>query len=214
MIDGTVRLVLRSGPVGFEWSYPSGSGLRAERKAMEENQEIIRNSEPGNWIPYYIVTDADGDVIDEDTLFDCERASHPEEFSGLNMLSVMTIDLLGGLDVTDSMGLLATADTIYASADSLYVTTQNWNTWLWAQQGGGDREPKSVTTDIHKFDISNVRVTQYEASGVVEDISSTSSRWTSTRSAPRGVDNPTQLVGKAASNPNPLSLSLSRATTS
>ena len=168
MVDDTVRLVLRSGPVGFEWSYPSGSGLRAERKAIEENQEIIRNSEPDNWIPYYIVTDADGNVTDEGTLFDCDRASHPEEFSGLNMLSVMTIDLFGGLEVTDSMGVLATGDTVYASADSLYVATQNWDTWVWAQQGGGDREPESITSDIHKFDISNVRVTRYEATGVVE----------------------------------------------
>ena len=168
MIDDTVRLVLRSGPVGFEWSYPSGSGLRAERKAIEENQEIISNSEPDNWIPYYIVADSDGDVTAEGTLYDCDRASHPEEFSGLNMLSVMTIDLLDGLDVTDSVGVLATGDTVYASTNSLYVATQNWNTWIWAQQGGGDREPESVTSDIHKFDISNVRVTQYEASGVVE----------------------------------------------
>ena len=168
MIEDTVRLILRSGPVGFEWSYPSGSGLRAEREAIEENQEIIRNSEPDNWIPYYLVTDADGDVTAEGTLFDCDKANHPEEFSGLNMLSVMTIDLRDGLDVTDSMGVLATGDTVYASADSLYVATQNWDTWLWAQQGGGDREPETVTSDIHKFDISNVRVTRYEASGVVD----------------------------------------------
>lgn len=168
MIDDTVRLILRSGPVGFEWAYPTGSGLRAERKAIEENQKIIRDSGPDNWIPYYIVTDADGDVTDEGTLFDCDRASHPEEFSGLNMLSVMTIDLLGSLEVTDSMGLLATGDTVYASATSLYVATQNWETWLWAREGGGDREPESVTSDLHKFDISNVRVTRYEASGVVE----------------------------------------------
>ena len=168
MIEDTVRLILRSGPVGFEWSYPSGSGLRAEREAIEENQEIIRNSEPDNWIPYYLVTDADGDVTAEGTLFDCDKANHPEEFSGLNMLSVMTIDLRDGLDVTDSMGVLATGDTVYASPDSLYVATQNWDTWLWAQQGGGDREPETVTSDIHKFDISNVRVTRYEASGVVD----------------------------------------------
>ena len=33
MIGETVRLVIASGRVGFEWSYPTGSGLRAERKA-------------------------------------------------------------------------------------------------------------------------------------------------------------------------------------
>lgn len=168
MIDGTVRLVLTSGPVGFEWSYPKGSGLRAERKAIEENQDIIRNSDPDNWIPYFIVTNADGDVTREGTLFDCQDASRPEEFSGLDMLSVVTIDLSAGLRVVDSMGVLASGETVYASAENLYVATQNWDTWIWARRGGGDDTPEDVTTDIHKFDISDPSVTRYEASGVVE----------------------------------------------
>lgn len=167
MIDDTVRMVMQSSPVGFEWSYPKGSGLRAEREAVEENREIIRDSEPENWIPYYIVTDGNGDVTAEGTLFDCESASHPKEFSGLNMLSVITIDLADGLEVMGSTGLLANGDTIYASHDSLYVATQNWQTWRWAQ-GGGDDEPEGVTTEIHKFDISNHRTTRYTASGVID----------------------------------------------
>lgn len=168
MIDDTVRLVMQSGPVGFEWSLPTGSGLRAERRAIEENQEIIRNSRPDNWIPYYLVTDSDGDVVDEGTLFDCQKANQPEEFAGLDMLSVVTIDLSDGLAVTDSMGVLAAGNTVYASAESLYVATQNWDTWLWAASGGGDDEPDRVSTDIHKFDISDARVTTYEATGVVD----------------------------------------------
>lgn len=167
MIDDTVRLVMQSSPVGFEWSYPKGSGLRAEREAVEENREIIRNSDPENWIPYYIVTDEDGDVTAEGTLFDCESASHPQEFSGLNMLSVLTIDLGEGLEVSNSIGLLANGDTIYASHDSLYVATQNWQTWQWAREGGGD-EPEGITTEIHKFDISNLRTARYSASGVID----------------------------------------------
>jgi hypothetical protein len=168
MVGDSVRLVMTSGPVGFEWAYPSGSGLRAERKAVEENQEIIRNSEPDNWIPYYVVTDADGDVTNEGILFDCERASHPEEFSGLNMLSVLTIDLGDGLDLVDSTGVLANGDTIYASPDSLYVATQNWQTWQWARSGIEEDEPDGITTDIHKFDISDTETTTYIASGVVD----------------------------------------------
>ena len=34
MVGDTVRLVLSSAPVGFEWSYPAGSGLQAEREAV------------------------------------------------------------------------------------------------------------------------------------------------------------------------------------
>ena len=42
MVEDTVRLVLSSGPVGLEWSYPTGSGLRAERDAVEANREIMK----------------------------------------------------------------------------------------------------------------------------------------------------------------------------
>ena len=167
MVDDTVRLVLSSGPVGFEWSYPSGSGLRAERQAIDENREIIENSTADNWIPYYVVTDVDGHVTAEGTLFDCDRANHPQEFSGINMLSVVTIDLGNGFDVVDGTGVLATGDTIYASADSLYVATQNWNTFQWARTGDGTVQPDGITTEIHKFDISSSDVTNYVASGQV-----------------------------------------------
>lgn len=166
MVDGTVRLVTTSGPVGFEWSYPTGTGLRAERKAIEENKEIVRNSTEENWIPYYLVTDADGDVVDEGTLFDCDRAAHPDDFSGLNMLSVTTLDLSDGLDIVDSTGVLANGDTIYASHDNLYVATQNWQTWAFVT-GAEEDQPDGARTEIHKFDISDPDVTNYLASGSV-----------------------------------------------
>lgn len=168
MVDGAVRLVLTSGPVGFEWSYPSGTGLRAEREATEKNRQIVRDSTEENWIPYYIVTDADGDVTDEGILFDCDRATHPAEFSGIDMLSVVTIDLAGGLAVVDATGVLATGDTIYSSPESLYVATQKWDDWRWLQTGDEDDRPDGPTTEIHKFDISDPASTDYLATGGVE----------------------------------------------
>jgi uncharacterized secreted protein with C-terminal beta-propeller domain len=167
MVEDTVRLVLSSGPVGLEWSYPTGSGLRAEREAVESNREIIRNSNVDNWVPFYVVADADGEVTAQGTLFDCERANHPAEFSGLDMLSVVTIDIGSGLDVVDATGVLATGDMVYASAESLYVATQNWQVWQWGRTGSFDDRPQEISTEIHKFDIGNERVTNYVASGPV-----------------------------------------------
>ena len=167
MFDGVVRTVLTSGPVGFEWSHPKGSGLRAERKAIEENREIVRNSTEENWIPYYIVTDAEGGVVDEGVLFDCDRARHPEEFSGLDMLSVLTIDLESGLHLVDGTGVLASGNTIYASSDNLYVATQSWQVWEWGRGRADDGEPDHIKTQIHKFDISSANTTEYLASGEV-----------------------------------------------
>jgi hypothetical protein len=154
--------------VGFEWSYPSGSGLKAEREALAENRRIIERSSSENWIPYYLVSDADGRITSEGSLFDCDRATHPEEFSGLDMLSVVTIDIGNGLDVVDATGVLATGDTIYASAENLYVATQNWQTWQWGRAGVTDGRPDEVVTEIHKFDISRTDVTDYVATGQVE----------------------------------------------
>ncbi|MDJ0961036.1 MAG: beta-propeller domain-containing protein [Acidimicrobiia bacterium] len=168
MVDGVVRLVLTSGPVGFAWEFPQGSGLKAEREATEANQELIRNSTAENWIPYVLVTDADGDVVAEGTLFDCERANHPKEYSGLNMLSVATIDLKDGLEVVDATGVLATGDTVYASTENLYVATQQWQFWGPMQAGEEDELPDGVTTEIHQFDISNPTRSTYVASGEID----------------------------------------------
>lgn len=168
MIDDTARLVITSGPVGFEWSYPEGSGLRAQREAIEENREIVRNSTEENWIPYFVVTDSGGNVIDEGTLFDCDRATHPEEFSGLDMLSVLTIDLGEGLAVRDGTGVLATGDTVYASEESLYVATRDWQSWVWFETREEDDRPEGPKTEIHRFDISEPERTEYVASGSVD----------------------------------------------
>lgn len=167
MVEDTVRLVLTSGPVGFEWSYPTGSGLRAEREAVEENREVIRESSADNWIPFYVVTDASSEITAEGTLFDCERAAHPKEFSGLDMLSVVTIDAASGLELVDATGVLASGDTVYASAESLYVATQNWQTWAWARTGIEEDRPEELSTEIHKFDTSRDDLTTYRASGRV-----------------------------------------------
>ncbi|MFZ0014229.1 MAG: beta-propeller domain-containing protein, partial [Acidimicrobiia bacterium] len=168
MVDESVRLVVTSGPVGFEWSYPSGSGLRAERKAIEENQAIVRESSADNWIPYYVVNDADGEVRSEGTLFECDRASHPDEFSGLEMLSVVTVDIGAGLEVLDATGILAAGDTVYASEESLYVATQNWQTWQWLQTRDESDAPDGPVTDVHLFDVSDPKRTDYTASGSVD----------------------------------------------
>jgi uncharacterized secreted protein with C-terminal beta-propeller domain len=83
------------------------------------------------------------------------------------MLSVVTIDLSQGLEVLDATGVLANGNTVYASAENLYVATQNWDTWLWGREGISEDEPDEVTTDIHKFDISDPSITTYLATGTV-----------------------------------------------
>lgn len=169
MVGDTVRLISAASPHGFVWAQPEGGGLKADRDAEDKNRDIIKESTIDNWVPYFVLSDADGDVIDEGTLVDCDRARHPVEFAGLGLLSVVTIDAGNGLDVVDATGVLAVGDTVYASTDSLYVATQRWVDWnRIIVDAGPDPTFEGVTTEIHQFDISNAAAAEYVASGTVK----------------------------------------------
>ncbi len=179
MIDGVARIVVQSGPVGFEWAYPEygGSGLEAQREAedaeenaTEANRDLIRNSTVANWLPYYVLENAEGSVLDEGTLVDCEQAYHPTDFSGLNMLNVVTIDLgAGALSEPDAVSVMADGQTVYASTESLYVATTEWIDWndYYDEEGNPRDDVPEVTTALHRFDISDPVRTDYLASGSV-----------------------------------------------
>jgi hypothetical protein len=170
MVDGVARIVVQSMPTGLVWEYPQGGGLRAERAALEANQEVVRTSTVENWLPYFVLEDGRGRVLDEGTLTDCSQAYHPADFSGLNMLNVVTVDLSDGLraGTVDSTSVLADGQTVYASADSLYVGTTQWLDWRLVEESlDNDVELPAITTMVHKFDIADPARTHYRASGEV-----------------------------------------------
>jgi len=167
LVGGVARVVVTSQPTGFVWEFPEGGGLKAERDAEDKNREIIRNSTIDNWVPYFVLTNADGDVLDEGVMVECDRARHPAEFAGLDLLSVVSVDMRRGLRVTDATGVLANGQTVYASTDNLYVATQRWFDWQAFQDGGDDADFTGVTTQIHQFDITDSTQTEYVASGSI-----------------------------------------------
>jgi uncharacterized secreted protein with C-terminal beta-propeller domain len=170
MADGTIRVVVHSGPTGFDWVYPEGSGIRAEQKAVEANKKLIEESTLENWVPWYILknhrtgTTADGPVLG------CDQVGHPDEFSGLSMLSILSIDLESGLEPGNSIGLLAAGQTIYASNDNLYVATSPWMAWPAARWEESQNNDDTLTTQLHMFDISDPETATYVASGEVEGV--------------------------------------------
>ncbi len=164
MVDGAVRLVVTSQPTGFAWSYPEGGGLRSERIAEEENRQIVENSTIENWLPYYVVTDHNGidQTVAEGTLLDCQRTHHPDEFSGLNTLSLVTLDP-DVLDVEDATAVFADGEIVYSSGDAAFVATSRWiDPWFWET----GTAPDEMTTQIHKFSLEP-RSAEYQASGGV-----------------------------------------------
>jgi hypothetical protein len=93
----------------------------------------------------------------------CGRVRRAKVFSGLDTLSVLTIDMRKGLPAVDTESVMTDGQTVYASNDSLYVATQRFVD----QPAKADQPPPPLTTAIHRFDISNPARTIYRSSGEV-----------------------------------------------
>jgi hypothetical protein len=173
MIGGVARIVVSSYPTGLVFEGPQGPGLRAEREAVMRNQEIIRSSTIENWVPYYVLEDGAGGTLAEGSLLDCASANRPPEFAGFSMLTVLTVDLNEGLASflpSESVGVLADGQTVYASTGSLYVATQRWFDWGVLESLGEDglvEGTEGTVTQIHRFDISGQGAAVYRSSGEV-----------------------------------------------
>jgi hypothetical protein len=98
----------------------------------------------------------------------CRAVRRPAVFSGLDMVTILTIDLDKGLTPVDSDALMTDAETVYASENSLYIATRKWLKAIDSPiPNGSIPEPPSIRTQIHKFDISDSQNTTYKGSGDV-----------------------------------------------
>ena len=78
------------------------------------------------WLPTYRVKGRRGETLARRTLVQCRDVRRPAVYSGLGLLTVLTIDLRKGLAPVDSDSIVADGRTVYASQKSLYVATQRW----------------------------------------------------------------------------------------
>ncbi|CAN5796677.1 beta-propeller domain-containing protein [soil metagenome] len=167
LVDGVARVVIRSEPNGLPFTFPQASGLRAERDAEAANRQVISDSTADNWIPYYM-HEAAGGGSTEGSLVACDRIARPETFSGLGTVTLLTVDLDGGLLPDDeATAVLAGGDTIYASLERLYVATNRWIDWQASSDSGRAGTAHEQTTELHAFDISDPATATYVASGEV-----------------------------------------------
>lgn len=167
MTDGIIRVVVRSEPTGLPWVHPEGVGIRVEREATRENARLLAGSTLENWVPWYVLEDHRSNTTSEGPLLGCDEVAHPREFSGLAMLTILTIDLTLGIEPGNGIGLLAEGRTVYASAESLYVATAPW-TWRPWSETERRRPPETPLTQIHMFDVTDPTTSRYVASGTVE----------------------------------------------
>jgi hypothetical protein len=161
----TARVIVSSEPTGLELVYPDGSGPEALAEAETANEAEIRSSTLASWVPRYRVRLQDGRESAPRRLVPCAEVRRPRAFSGLGLLTVLTLDLTRGVVPVDSDAVMAGGEIAYASPTGLYVATQRWVDPA-VYQGQLDAPPP-VTTAIHKFDVSSPRSTEYRSSGAV-----------------------------------------------
>jgi hypothetical protein len=83
----------------------------------------------------------------------CRRVLRPAAaFSGVDLLTVLTIDMNKGLPAVDSDAVQGGGQTVYASKRALYVGLENWS---------------ADSTQLHMFATSDPDSTSYQASGRV-----------------------------------------------
>ena len=165
LVGAVVRVVTVSGMAqALPFEPPADGTAEANAAALARNRAVVRTSRIGSWLPSYRVKGRRGETLARRPLVQCRSVRRPPVYSGLGLLTVLTIDLRKGLAPTDSDSIVADGRTVYASQESLYVATQRW----FAQPvTAATSDPPRVTTAIHKFDISDPVSTQYRGSGNV-----------------------------------------------
>jgi uncharacterized secreted protein with C-terminal beta-propeller domain len=130
---------------------------RTARIVVESSPDALTalrlRSRASGWVPQRRVVNARTRSVTKRRL-SCRTVRRPAVYSGAGVVTVYTVDLAGGLPSVDADAILASAETVYASASSLFVATRRWDA------AGG-------ATSIHRFDTSDPRRTAYSATGTV-----------------------------------------------
>ena len=128
----------------------------------EARRSRIRRTTTPNWRPSYTLRRGRNGRAARRALVRCTSIKRPEAFSGLNSLTVLTVNIAKGLDPVDADAVLTDGQTVYGSTNSLYVATQK----SIVEQPNAGVPPALPTTAIHKFDISGDE-TVYRGTGSV-----------------------------------------------
>ena len=151
MVDGTVRLVVRSTPRLF---FPAQPGKRSSWQRITDNREIVAHTPLSSWLPNYDVTTG---VTTRSHTVPCTRVSHPQSYTGASMLTVYTVDLAASFADPQPVTLAADGTSVYASTTSLYISSA----------AAGISSAAVGKTHLHRFDISTAGRPAYLGSATV-----------------------------------------------
>ena len=154
LVGRSVRIVAAAQvPSELPFVQPQGQSQEALAAAKSRNQTVVGSSRATAWLPSYRIKRAGKKAGAERPLVQCRHVSHPPEFSGFGMLTVLTVDVTKGLQPVHSTSVMTDGRIVYASPESLYVATERWANRPLPDSPTTERD--GTTTQIHKFDISD-----------------------------------------------------------
>jgi uncharacterized secreted protein with C-terminal beta-propeller domain len=166
LVGSSARIVAAAQvPEALPFVQPKDGTPEAAAAAKARNRAVVANSRVARWLPSYRIKRAGAKFGKARPLVQCRHVRRASAFSGLGMLTVLTVDLTKGLQPVDSAAVMTDGRIVYASPESLYVATERW-----ADRPDPDSPTKpedGVRTEIHKFDISSPVKTHYRGSGTV-----------------------------------------------
>ena len=122
LTGATARVVLSSPPELVPAAAPPGE----TRDGSREQSAAIRRARLRSFIPEAVLRSRVSGRTYRRGLVGCSAVRRTASYSGVDLLTVLTIDLDKGLPTSIADAVMADAETVYASPTSLYVASQRW----------------------------------------------------------------------------------------
>ena len=164
---GRARLVVRSAPKDLGLVYAATEA--GEPVAAAGNRQSIERSTLENWLPRYTLVAGNGLRLGEGRLLSCTDVVAPNEFSGVGLVSALTLNLDRSITSGTAASIFGEDVTTLATGESLYVATEPWPAPSGESSTGGHAtaaDPASAS--IHRFDLSHWWRATYVASGSID----------------------------------------------
>jgi len=161
-IGTNITVATQSDQYDMGFVYPQGPS--GEETAANFNKQIVMETEIGDWLPNYRL-DRSGDIT-TGQLTECGDVHAPADFAGFGSLSVMTFDGSVGLDAPAASSVLASGQNVYASTNTMWISTNRWIDWSVLDDDARQEAEDSYTSEIHGFSLGD-GAPDYLASGAV-----------------------------------------------
>jgi hypothetical protein len=166
-IGSAVRVVISSRP---RLNFPAQPYGTTDAQRVVANQAVISDAGLDAWLPHYKETS--GSVTSTGHV-PCSAVSRPANYSGANLLTVLTFDLASDtLGSGNGVTIVADGNTVYGTGSSLYVASDGrWRDEVPAGGTGASMSGSSAAghpqTEIYRFDITHPGPPRFAAGGSV-----------------------------------------------